>query len=496
MRMTRARLRRQCDVQAARRARVWCGIVSALLAAGCYRDVQTCNDAHPCRRDAAGQDTTVIADASVLDRSPVLDVLPSLDLAGGAEVSPVNPDLAETRVDAAASADLSPTSDSSDSRATASTDGAGAAGSGGTGSGGSGGTGTGGSGGGSAVDAGLPDAPACQPKPRDCASALDNDCNGKPDKEETAFCACPVGDTRSCQEHAGLDGKGICAAGTQKCAASADKTTSAWGTCSGSVGPATEICDADKKDEDCDGQQNESCECVNGTTTPCDCGGIQSCTNGALSACSKTKATFYRDVDGDGYGDPDATISDCTTPAGYVPIGSDCDDGNGTIKPGYATCSANSRRYCDTDGGGMKTEVCTAGCLNGACRTDGKTVGYSGVVTCGSDGGTVVRCSTTVGCYWLPRTTPIYGVCGDPADGLYRFKMSCDGPNDCPSGQVCCAHGNGFLSGGLDCYPGSSCPPNDTESYSVVCDPLAPVCPYREHCAMHTDGMWATCLPD
>jgi len=36
--------------------------------------------------------------------------------------------------------------------------------------------------------------------------------------------------------------------------------------------------------------------------------------------------TFYRDLDQDGYGDPNETERGCTPSEGYVDIGDDCDD--------------------------------------------------------------------------------------------------------------------------------------------------------------------------
>jgi hypothetical protein len=75
------------------------------------------------------------------------------------------------------------------------------------------------------------------------------------------------------------------------------------------------------------------------------------------------KQTYYRDMDGDGHGDPASPLEACEPPAGTVPIGDDCDDRNAerhpglpeicdgldndcnpaTIEPCPATCSAMRR---------------------------------------------------------------------------------------------------------------------------------------------------------
>ena len=64
-----------------------------------------------------------------------------------------------------------------------------------------------------------------------------------------------------------------------------------------------EICDG--KDNDCDGQIDE-----------------------------EVKLTFYRDQDGDGYGDPNIQIQACSQPPGYVNNSDDCDDADPNQKPG------------------------------------------------------------------------------------------------------------------------------------------------------------------
>ncbi|MBZ4371068.1 MopE-related protein [Corallococcus sp. AS-1-6] len=46
--------------------------------------------------------------------------------------------------------------------------------------------------------------------------------------------------------------------------------------------------------------------------------------------------TWYRDADGDGYGDVTQAVSGCAAPSGYVAIATDCDDTNAAIRPEVA----------------------------------------------------------------------------------------------------------------------------------------------------------------
>lgn len=304
-------------------------------------------------------------------------------------------------------------------------------------------------------------ASTCQRKPRDCTSPLDNDCNGTPDSQETTYCTCPVGQTRACQEHAGYDKTGICKAGSQSCAASSDKTTSGWSDCTGAVGPAAEVCDAAGLDENCNGQANEGCECIEGTSVPCDCGPATTCTSGKKGTCSVTKQTWYRDADGDGYGSAAQPSTVCPGTAGYVSNADDCDDASASFKPGISVCttSATQRNWCESGGGGVtKTEPCGQGCINGTCRSDG-TVGLPGYVSCTTTH--TPRCSVGDGCSLED------GSCGASAAA---FSLYCDGPNDCPSGQKCWFYS---IRGGALSKCASAKPEN---YYYEVCDPLANSC--------------------
>lgn len=65
--------------------------------------------------------------------------------------------------------------------------------------------------------------------------------------------------------------------------------------------------------------------------------------NDAAYATTNTMSTFYRDADGDGYGNAAVTTSACTAPAGYVANNTDCYDGNANAKPGSTTCGTVNR---------------------------------------------------------------------------------------------------------------------------------------------------------
>jgi hypothetical protein len=81
-------------------------------------------------------------------------------------------------------------------------------------------------------------------------NAVDDNCDGTVDNDVLAGGSL----TQSCFPYgSGTAGLGICVNGTQTC------TSGAYGACVGSVGPATEVCDA--LDNDCDGGTNEGLVC-------------------------------------------------------------------------------------------------------------------------------------------------------------------------------------------------------------------------------------------
>ena len=213
------------------------------------------------------------------------------------------------------------------------------------------------------------------------------------------------------------------------------------------------------------------------------CGGTASCTNMTLGPCSKTAQTYWQDSDGDGYGNPlVASVSSCTPIPGWVTNSGDCSDADSTWYCGRTRCSTytdpNELDTC-TSNGTVATSSCLSGCAGGQCRSYA-TVGTAGSVTCGA-----LTCSTSVGCSFVaPDVTP--PSCGTAAANWFE---TCDGPNDCPSGQVCC-HILPLAGWGTaeqtSCITGA-CPYSNMGGYGeLVCDPNNPVCPSGTTCQTTT----------
>ena len=174
---------------------------------------------------------------------------------------------------------------------------------------------------------------------RDCTSSNDNDCNGQADNTESTFCQCPTGGSpRSCST--GLSG--ICAAGSQACVVSGDKSSSAWGNCTQVILQGTETCANPGTDDNCDGIVD------NVPVASCNVGtGFGACANGGYTACSGFTQVCNPGVSGMG----DATIWH----TGPAPNGSWDWDCNGVVTkefpdtaPPTPTCTGLDISVCSS----------------------------------------------------------------------------------------------------------------------------------------------------
>ena len=182
-----------------------------------------------------------------------------------------------------------------------------------------------------------------------------DDCNGRADDgcEADLLTAETCGScTRSCPTafpYCGQQGVTI------TCLAACESGQPPCGT--SCVDTQTSIAHCGKCNSACPGAGNADPKCVGGGCTIECRPNYADCDGNAGNGCEPA-SVYYKDGDGDGYGDTGQIVTGCTKPAGYAAVGGDCSDTNKQVFPGqgayfgtgYATAGGATSYDYDCDG--------------------------------------------------------------------------------------------------------------------------------------------------
>ena len=209
-----------------------------------------------------------------------------------------------------------------------------------------------------------------------------------------------------------------------------------------------------------------------GATEACD--GVDNDCDGTADGPSAVDAsTWYADTDGDGYGDPAATATDCSAPSGYVADSNDCNDSEPLAWSGATEVCDSADNDCDgtTDGAG----AADAGTWYQDTDADGYGDSTSPVTDCTQPASTTADATDCndanadihPGAAELCDTTD-WDCDGDTRDpessdsNTWYADSDADGFGDATSTTVACDVPSGHTSDDTDChdndataYPGS-----------------------------------------
>jgi hypothetical protein len=146
------------------------------------------------------------------------------------------------------------------------------------------------------------------------------------------------------------------------------------------------------------------------------CNGIDDDCDAEVDEDASDVSTWYADLDGDGFGDPEVAVSACEQASGYVGNGDDCDDGDAAVNPD-ATELCNG---IDDDCDGLVDDEDDIPADASTWYLDGDADGY------GLDDSVLEACEQPSG------YAAVGGDCddGDPAFNPAADEDDCTDPND------------------------------------------------------------------
>lgn len=188
------------------------------------------------------------------------------------------------------------------------------------------------------------------------------------------------------------------------------------------------------------------------------CDGVDNDGDGAVDEGLAT-VTLHADADGDGFGDPENTIENCTLQDGWLLAGTDCDDGNPAVHPGAdETCNR-----VDDDCDGAIDDGLDAGSWYDDADADGFGVDSTPVIDCAQPPGTAEEsgdCDDT-NSERFPGATEVCDGLDDDCDGELPWdEMELDGDGWLSCDGDCWPHNP-------DAYPGA---PELCDGYDDDCD--------------------------
>ena len=234
------------------------------------------------------------------------------------------------------------------------------------------------------------------PDATEICDTIDNDCDGLIDDEDPTVTGTATWYTDADGDGYGDDGSTSTAceqpSGTAAYGGDCDDTDAAYNPGASEADctdPADYNCDGSTGYTDDDGDGFAACEDCDDSDAAINPDAAETCNNvdddcdGDIDEDDATDAaTWYADVDGDGYGDIASTTAACDQPSGYVSAvyATDCDDGDASVSPvdpelcdgidndcdGATDEGVTDLFYADSDGdgygdAGSTTEACAAG---------------------------------------------------------------------------------------------------------------------------------------